>query len=72
MALLDCNASVPKSEDAFYIALETTSFSVCAGPDRLLANRQGRSSRICLLHMDNVDYIEGERGANYVRQSWDW
>ncbi len=72
MALLDCNASVPKSEDAFHLALKTTSFSVFAGPDRMLANHQGRLSQICLLHTDNVDNIEGERGANYVRQSWDW
>ena len=53
--LLECNASVPKSEDEFYLALETESFSVCAGPDRLLANHQGRLPRICLPDTDNVD-----------------
>ena len=72
MVLLACNASVLKSEEEFYLALETESFSVCAGPDRLLANHQGRLPRICLLHTDNVDNIEGERGENYVRQFWDW
>ena len=46
MASLACNASVLKSEEEFYLALETESFSVCAGPDRLLVNHQGRLPRI--------------------------
>jgi hypothetical protein len=71
VALLECSASVPKSEDEFYLARETESFSVCAGNDRLLANHQGRLPRICLPYTDNVDDISGERGAS-VRQSWDW
>ena len=57
MALLECSASVPKSEDEFYLARETESFSVCAGNDRLLANHQGRLPRICLPYTDNVDDI---------------